>query len=186
MQRFLAPFLFVVALLALQGCENDPEEVEALSKKVIEVETGRNIQGIFSQTATLKAVLTAPEMLRVRGDTIYVEFPASIHVDFYNEEGVLESVVEARYAKYLEAFGKVLLQDSVLVYNFKGDTLRSKSLWWVQQEERFFTEDSVWIRTPTQRIDGTGLTAKADFSQYTILNARGPVEVPDSLDAGVY
>ena len=176
----------VATLLVLHGCENDPEEVEALSKKVIEVETGKNIQGIFSQTATLKAVLTAAEMRRVRSDTIYVEFPSSIHVDFYNDQGVLESVVEAKYAKYLEAFGRIYLRDSVLVYNFKGDTLRAKDLWWVQQEERFFTEDSVWIRTPTQRIDGSGLTAKADFSQYTILNARGPVEVPDSLDAGVH
>ncbi len=184
MPRFLSfGVLLGFLLTGLWACENKPEEVEALSRKVIEVETGFDIEGIYSQTANLKAVLTAPEMRRVRADTLYVEFPQSIHVDFYNELGVKESVLQAKYAKYLETLGRIWLQDSVLVYNFKGDTLRCLNLWWIQQEERFYTEDSVWIRTPTQQIDGTGLTAKADFSQYTILHARGPVAVPDSLNA---
>lgn len=183
--KYLRAFLLLGGCWLI-ACENKTEEVEAFSRRVVEVETGYDIEGVYSQSANLKAVLRAKEMRRVRADTPYVEFPKKMHVDFYNEQGALESVVEANYAQYLETMGKVLLRDSVLVYNMKGDTLRCKYLWWLQQEERFYTEDSVFIRSPTQRINGTGMTAKADFSQYTIFNSSGPVAVPDSLQAGGY
>lgn len=169
------------AVLCWAGCENDPKEVAALGKRLQEVEEGRNINGIFSQSAELKAVLKAPLMYRVKADTLYTEFPKTIRVEFYKENRALESVLRAGYAKHYETLGKVLLRDSVKVYSTNGDTLYCKNLWWDQNQQIFYTDDSVAIRTLTQQQNGTGLWAKADFSQYTIKNIFGLMAIPDSV-----
>ena len=174
-------FIFLACLGT--ACENDPAEVNALSRKVVEVEEGRNISALFSQEANLKAYLTAPLMKRVRADTSYAEFPNSLRVEFYKPEGGLQNVVTANYARYFENQGKVFLRDSVVVYNLQGDTLFCQTLWWNQNEENFHTDDAVRIHTRTQVLAGTGLDARSDFSRYQILNTSGTVLLPAQNDS---
>jgi LPS export ABC transporter protein LptC len=176
MKQQLAIVWGAILALCMASCENNPQEITALTKKVVEVEEGKNIKGIFSQSANLKAYLTAPLMRRVKDTTLYVEFPESIHVDFYNENRQLQNVVKAKYARYFESMGKVFLRDSVVVYNMTGDTMYCKTLWWNQTEDLFYTEDSVYIKGYTRDLRGTGFRSKSDFSKYTIDNVFGPVE----------
>jgi LPS export ABC transporter protein LptC len=169
------------AVLFLFACENDPEEVKSFTKRVQLAEEGKNIRAIFSQSAHVKAYLTAPRMVRVKADTMYAEFPQSIHVDFYKEDKTLESVVQAKYGKYFENLNKVFLKDSVVVYNNTGDTLRCNTLWWDQNLDIFFTSDSVAVHTTMQQLNGTGFWAKSNLSRYTITNTVGLVALPDNL-----
>lgn len=164
------------------ACENDPAEIEAMNAKVEDIEEGRNISGVFSQAGELKATLKAPLMYRVKGDTVYAEFPQSVLVYFYKDTATIESVVTAHYAKYFEQFAKVYLRDSVVVYNMLGDTLFAKDLWWDQGAQIFYTYDSVRISTPTQRLRGTAFRSKADFTGQTIENAVGDVELPPGFE----
>src|SRR5688500_11655040 len=105
------------------GCENDETEVNNWNKKVVMVDEVRNVQTIFSEGGALKAKLAAPLMLRYQVDTVYIEFPKTLHVDFFDSAGKKESQLDARYGKYFETLNKVLLRDSVVVANIKGDTL---------------------------------------------------------------
>lgn len=166
------------AIVIATACENNVQEVTALTRKVQEVEEGKNIKAIFSRSANLAAYLTAPTMQRVKGDTQYVDFPNTIHVDFYNDLRVLQNVVTAKFARYYEGLNKVFLKDSVVVYNMVGDTLLCQTLWWNQTEELFYTDDSVYIRSLTRNLRGTGFRSKSDFSKYTIDNVMGPVLLP--------
>ncbi len=168
------------ALLAIvTGCTNDPAEVRDLTKRMPNIEHGKNITAFFSQSANRKAYLTAPTMARIlEGDTTYSEFPDGVHVEFFDELGQLSSTVNARYSRYFENLNKVFLKDSVVVYNIKGDTLYAKTLWWDQNRELLYTEDSVHVITSFQNTPGTGLVAKSDFSSYTIYNIVGPVVLP--------
>lgn len=172
--------LFALISVAL-ACENDPNEVANLTRKKLEIEEGTNIKALFTQTANLKAELTSPLMYRVKADSPYTEFPKTLKVNFYGSERKLESVVKARYAKYFENQAKVYLRDSVVVYNTTGDTLYCDDLWWDQTAAIFYTDKPVVIRTITQKLNGTGLWALADFSKYTIKNTVGLVDVPETV-----
>lgn len=179
--RIYIALLCTWALTALVACENDPAEVEALTKPSIEVEEAGNVTGTLSQSGKLKAILKAPQMLRVKADTVYTEFPASILVNFYNEAGVIESTVTARYAQYFDLLRKVYLRDSVVVYNTVGDTLFAEDLWWDQNREIFYSDRPVRVVQPTQQLTGTGITATADFKSQTIRDPRGPVALPSDF-----
>src|SRR5919107_3084762 len=106
------------------ACENDDEAIAEWTKKVALTEEGKNVEAYFSQSGTLKAKLRAPLMVRAQEDTIYTEVPKTLHVDFYDSLAHRESWLDARYGNYFENLNKVLLRDSVIVINTKGDTLK--------------------------------------------------------------
>ena len=160
--------LFIITLF-LFSCENDESLVRALNEKRVMVEEARNVVSLFSQAGRMKAKLSAPVMLRYEVDTSYIEFPQKLHIDFYDSSGKKESQLDALYAKYMESSNKVLLRDSVVVANIKGDTLRTSELWWDQNTNKFYTDKQVRLRTVEQFIyGGDGLEAQEDLSDVTI------------------
>ncbi|MBL7743197.1 MAG: LPS export ABC transporter periplasmic protein LptC [Chitinophagaceae bacterium] len=172
---------FVISCFFLWSCENDPKQIDELTRKVTEVEEARNIESFLSQDGKMKAKLTAPIMLRVMSDTIYVEFPNSLHVDFYNDSTRIESWLDSKYGKYFENLDKVYLRDSVVVINIKGDTLKCPDLWWDQNTKLFYTDKYAEYHAKGKNIyGGKGLEATQDMSSVTFKEPTGIVEVSDN------
>jgi len=174
--------LFVLAIFWLaSSCENDEKDLPQFRKKQISVDEGRDIVSYMSENAKVKAKLTSPYMLRSETDSSYVEFPRTLHVDFYNDSMVIESQMDALYGRWIESQSKVFLKDSVVVKNIlKGDTLRCQELWWDQKLEKFYTDKPVRIYRRGGTVNyGTGFEAPQDFSGYTIFNLSGTYGVAD-------
>jgi LPS export ABC transporter protein LptC len=179
--------IFTAALLMgcffLAACENDPKEIEALTGKRVEIEEGYNIESYLSQSGVMKARLKAPKMLRVLSDTIYVEFPNNLHVDFYNDSLEIETYLDSRYGKYFEKEDKVYLRDSVVVITVSGDTLKAPDLWWDQRSKMFYTDKYARYHTRERIIHGgTGMEATQDLSTVTFRDPTGRVKVGESLE----
>jgi LPS export ABC transporter protein LptC len=165
------------------ACENDQKTLDEWSKPRAMAEEGKNIESYLSQGSTVKAKLWAPYMLRYTGDTVYVEFTKSLHVNFFDSLGKTESHLDALYGKYYENLNKVFLRDSVLVYNIQGDTLRCPELWWDQSKQLFYTDKNVWIKKEGTVLLGKGMDARQDLTDIHIKQVTGLVDVPDSLSA---
>lgn len=148
------------------------------------VEEGKGIQTFFSQGGKMRAQLTAPLMYRYSKDTLYVEFPNTLKVVFYDSLRRPESTLQALRGKYYESLRKAYLQDSVVVANTGGDTLWAPELWWDQNAQQFYTDKPVRIYRKGDIIYGRkGLEAKQDLSGIIIRQTTGSVVVPDSLTA---
>jgi len=156
----------------ITSCENNIQEVRALGNKKTGVEMAYTVESYLSQGGIAKAKLTAPIMERYLMDTAKVIFPKTLHVDFYDATKKIESELFANYGQYLENDNKVLLKDSVIVFNIKGDTLETQELYWNQGQQIFYTDKAVSIRTPDQIIEGVGFRAKQDFKAYTIYSIK--------------
>jgi LPS export ABC transporter protein LptC len=138
--------LFLVSFL-VSSCENDPGEIENWTKDVELREEAKTVESYLSQGGVMKAKLTAPLMYRYQKDSVYTEFPNTLHVDFYNDSVQVESWLFAKYGIYYDNLNKVFLRDSVVVINKEGDTLRTPELWWDQNAGKFYTDKP-------SRIDG--------------------------------
>ncbi|MES2778052.1 MAG: LPS export ABC transporter periplasmic protein LptC [Bacteroidota bacterium] len=189
MQYTFSYKFFVVAFTVacfLGSCENDMKEVAKLNQKKVQVDEGKNISSYMSQGGKMRAHLTAPLMLNYRTDSPYVEFPRGLHVDFFKDSLITESVTTAKYSKYLQNEQKILLRDSVVVYNkLTGDTLRTDLLWWDQAKGIFYTDHpvDVYIKANEQILHGAkGLTALQNFSKWTLHNTTGTMNVPADLN----
>jgi LPS export ABC transporter protein LptC len=104
-----------------------------------------------------------------------VEFPNNLHVDFFDDSLLVQSQLDARYARYVETQNKIFLRDSVRVFNTRGDTLFCQELWWDQNEQRFYTDKPVRIHQPGTIINGVGLTAPQDFKTFTMFRITNSV-----------
>ena len=166
----------------LLACENDIEAVRDLSRKKISVEEGKNIEGFLSQTAKMKAKLTAPTMRRYLTDSPYIEFPNTLHVDFYNDSMKVQSQLNARYGRYMPNENRVFLRDSVVVFNTLGDTLHCMELWWDQHLQKYYTDKPVRILRPNgQVLHGPGgLVANQDLTDFELKLGHGRMQVPEN------
>ncbi len=185
-------FLFWAALLSgclfvLSSCENDEREINNLFSKQAAIEEANQVVSYLSQDGTVKAKLTSPYMIRQQVDSPYTEFPRTLHVDFYDDSSVnIQTIMDARYGKYRDYEGKVLLRDSVVVINIvNGDTLRTPELWWDQNQQVFYTDKPTFIskRDGTRTSSTNGMRAKQDLSWYELYSNSGKLPVPkeDSL-----
>lgn len=171
----------VISCFFVLSCENDVKKIDALLKNRTAIEEAYKIEAYMSQSGQVKAKLTAPYMLIFQGDSPYVEYPRTLHVDFYSDSVTIESILDAHYAKYFQYNRKVLLRDSVVVINKNNrDTLRTNELWWDQEKREFRTDKPVQIYQKDKTIFGRGLWGLQDFSSYKIDTITGTVMVPQN------
>jgi LPS export ABC transporter protein LptC len=177
--KYLAAF--ITGCFFLLSCENDDLVLKEMSAKKTGVEEAFKVAIKYSTAGKRKALLTSPIMYRVQDTVPYVEFPKTIHVDFYGENDSVESKLDARYAKYKESQSLVYLKDSVRVINIKkGDTLYCDELYWDTKRTgaEFYTDKPVRIRTKKETLNGIGMEARQDFKEYYIIHPLGNLKVP--------
>lgn len=163
------------------SCENTQEEIDKWTKNKVMQEEAISIESYISQEGKMKAKLKAPLMFRVMADTQYVEFPRSLHVDFYDDSTKIETYLDSKYGKYFENLNKVYLKDSVIVITLKGDTLRCHDLWWDQNKEMFYTDSIATYRSPGNDITGgKGMEATQDLKTVKFKIPLGTVRISES------
>lgn len=167
-------------LLLAASCENSKKKIDEWTRNMVMKEEATQVEGYLSQGGKMRARLTAPIMYRLAQDTVYTEFPKTLHVDFYNDSLVKESWLNSRYGKYYEYLNKVYLKDSVVVINTKGDTLKCQDLWWDQNTKLFYTDNYAEYRTSDKKIyPGKGLEATQDFSRVTFKEVTGLLKMKE-------
>lgn len=177
---------FIAALVTgcffLYSCENDTKRINDLTKTVVLKEEATDIESYLSQEGKMKAKLKAPLMIRVTSDSQYVEFPKSLHVDFYGDSSrKVETWLDSRYGKYFENLGKVYLRDSVVVITTKGDTLRSPDLWWDQNTKLFYTDKfAIYHGIGKSIYGGKGLIATQDLNSVIFNAPTGTIQTSEN------
>ena len=168
----------ILFLSLLSACQNDPKEIDALTKTTLQVDKAEDVTLYYSTHGKVKAQLRAKEFIRNElARPPYIDMKKGIHVEFYNDSMKVENTLDARYARYYDVQGNVLIRDSIVIVNKKGEQLNTEELVWNQKIQKFYTNKFVRITTPTQVMYGDGLEANEDFSVYEIKNPRGEVKV---------
>lgn len=178
-------FAAVIGCIFLSACENDIKDVERFSKKEISVEEGKQIESFLSNGGVLRAKLRAPVFLRYQTQVPKVEFPNTLHVDFYDSTRKIESELFADYGEYKENENLIYLRDNVIVFNVKGDTLRTNELYWDQNKQIFYNDKPTTViqSSPRQKIiSKDGLTANQDLTWFSLKNLQPGsfTVIPDS------
>ena len=159
----------------MASCENDVDAVKALGARVGGIDVGKDVAIYISNDGKLGAKLTAPLMNRYLVDSSkMIEFPLSIHVDFYKDSNQIESQLSAKYAKYKEAENIVFLKEDVIIFNTLGDTLWCKEMYWDQNTGKFYTEQDVVVKqhSPLAKIYGKGLEANQNLTDIRIFKPQ--------------
>jgi LPS export ABC transporter protein LptC len=173
------------AFLMLTACENDIAEVNTITSALREqlpLESGKNVEMLYSDSAIVRAKLNTPQMDRYIGKKNYMEMPKGMLVIFYNEAGKEENRLKADYGIGYDngkGIDRMEAKRNVQVINEKGDKLETEELTWNAGTKEIFTDKFVKITTKEEVIWGEGLKANEDFSHYDILHPKGVIQIDD-------
>ena len=172
----------VLFLLLFSACRNDPKEIDKLvGKQSMQEDKAYEVTILYSESGHTKARLYSKEFVRNElAKPPFVDMKKGLKVEFFDDSLRVNSTLTARYARWYEKQGNILIRDSIVVVNKKGEKLNTEELVWHQGIRRFYTEKFVRITTPTQVMFGDGLEANEDFTWYEIKNPKGVVRVNKS------
>lgn len=176
-----ASLLLLLSLsLLFCSCENDLTIVKSLTvdeKFPSEVLSDAVI--LYSDSAILKARLTAPKMEHYLEKEPYVELTEGINLVFYSEDGEITSHLTANYAINYERQDRMEAKGDVVLINEAGEKLNTEHLIWNQKEERIYSEEFVKITTADEIIWGEGFESNQSFTNFKIKHIKGTILVED-------
>lgn len=132
----------------------------------------------YSDSAILKAEVKAEEILDFQNDDR--ELPKGMFITFYKKDGTVSATLKANYAYYYSEEDRWKATGNVVIHNIENEeTLKSEELYWEPKNESVYTDKFVRIETPGELMTGTGLKAKQDFSEWTLENPEGLIDIEE-------
>lgn len=167
-------FFLLLSIGLLMSCSNDMKKVDALvGKKELNVEIAKDVEILYSDSAVVRMKITAPEMHRYLNKTNpKEEWPLGVHVDFYDMNKNPSAWLDAKKAVRLPKKNKIIVEDSVVLFNQRGDLLKSPKLIWDQTKELLYTDEYVQIiqSENNDTIHGYGFETDKEFKIFKIKN----------------
>lgn len=151
------------------------KEVQMVSAdKSTPEESFHGVTMVYSDNGKHRAVLKTPVFYRYGTLSPRTEFPKGLTVDFFTLTGEKESYLRSGYAILDDKTRQFILQDSVVMINFKRqDTLRTPYLVWKQDLAVITTDSVVHINGLRGNLRGDHFRSKENFTQYTWNHVKG-------------
>ncbi len=180
--RLLIPALFSI-LFGVYACDpSSKRDLPVYSQEDTNVEVGRDVEILYSDSAIVRVRVTAPTLLNyTERDNPRQEFPDGIKVEFLTPELRVRSVLTAKFAVRRQEKGIVVARDSVVLTTVEQERLETEELIWDEKTEKINTEKFVKITKPGEVIYGFGLDANQDFSYWKITVPKGTIKA-EQLD----
>lgn len=169
----------------LISCNNNKQKIKSLSLPPERpTQKSKQVTLLYSDSARLKAILKANEMIAYDKNQSepFIFFPKNVEVIFYNQQQIPTSTLTANQAVYFTKTQKAYLKYNVNFINDKKEHLITENIVWNQSTGKITTDQPIQIITPTQIIKGNGIECEEDFSDYTIKNITGIIQINDSAN----
>jgi LPS export ABC transporter protein LptC len=180
----------IAGIFILSGCRNEAE-IDALLKKEIslDIEKGKGIRMVYSDSAQVKLIVEAPEMIRSSEFGQQKDFfPAGIFVEFIGPDRKPFSWLEANEAVREENSGKIVAKGRVVFENNRDQKLETPELIWDEQQKKVYTDKIVRITEPSRgdTTYGFGFSANQEFTIFEIrkkvLGRRNIADIVAGID----
>ncbi len=165
----------------LFSCENRMETIRDLtSADTIPAEIAMDVRIIYSDSARVQMVLTAPILYQIGGEEPYLEFPKGLHIKTYDENNNEVSELEAEYGKRFQRSKLMEVEKNVIVINHQsGKKLLTEHLFWDERAKKIYNSVFVTIIEEGKTIHGDSLRADQGFEYLEIFNVRGTINIKD-------
>lgn len=172
--------VIIAGIALITGCENDLKTLQQISAKEVNkpIERYTDVDVIYSDSARVKAHMTAPVMIEYKTDKPYTEMPNGVKVIFYDNKLVESSTIISDYAIRREKEKNIELRKNVVGTNAKGDTFTSDELIWDEATKQIHSNKLVHVKMADGSItDGTSFISDENFNHWTLNNGKGIIHV---------
>ena len=166
--------LIFFLIILLYSCSNDPEEVKGFIKtENLPIEKIEGAEMLQTENGILKVQIIAETIKRFQDVQPQLVFSNGLEVVFYNDSGLVRSILKAENAEIDKTNNIMMASESVFLTSSDGKTLETEKLIWDENKNKIYTENKVIIRTSKELIEGEGFESNPDFSEYSISKIQG-------------
>ncbi len=180
-------FRLLILLLLVAGylsCENDLAEVrKVLGEDDVHVESARNVELLYSDSAVVRVQVNAPLLQRhLDKSAPFEEFPEGVEVQFLDANKQKQGSLTANYAIRYEDKRQIVVRDSVIWNSLRDECLETEELVWDERKQMVFSKKFVKITKPDEVVYGYGFEANQDFTKWKIEAVEGRIKVKSLSD----
>ena len=172
--------VIIAGIAIITGCENDLKDIQKISAAEVNkpIEKYTDVDVIYSDSARVKAHMTAPVMINYKVKKPYTEMPKGVKVIFYDNNLKETSTIIADHGVYREQEKLVELHKNVVGTNAKGDTFTSDELIWNEDTKQIRSSKTVHVKMADGSItDGTSFVSDENFNHWTVTQGTGIIHV---------
>jgi LPS export ABC transporter protein LptC len=143
-------------------------------------EQGKQVEILYTDSGFVQVRITAPVMNHFTFNVPepYTEMPNGVFIEFFNDSGKVKATMKADYAIRYERTKRTETRKNVKVVNVNGEILNTDKLNWDEATHKIYTDAFVKITTKKDILQGTGMEANEDFTEYEIRNISGTTTAP--------
>lgn len=185
-KHYTLPLLLIIAVGAFffTACEPDLKEVDRIAnlKKEEAVDISRHVNVIYSDSAIVKAEMSAPEM-RIKHDSTQVfEFPQGIKIIFYDKDVKETQRITSDYAIQHDANKTTTFKKNVIVTMADGSVIKTEEIIYDEAKESFYNYVPItaYFKDNRGNLQGSSFTSDKDFKRINIQNSTGVMLVKEN------
>lgn len=175
----------IVVIGIFFSCRNKIEEIKAITDQHnYPIQTTTNGEYLFTEHGVLKNKLVASKLERYEeGDSSKTVVSGGFVLYVYDTLGQTTATMSADNGIYYTSLNRLEAKDNVKLINEKQQILETKTLVWLQDSDKVYTQDTVKITTLEGVIFGQqGMTSNADFSNYRVFDPVGEIYVNNKTE----
>lgn len=167
--------LFAATILA--SCETDLKEVDRIAAIQAEepVDISRGVTVVYSDSAVVKARMTAPEMRHYNVEEPYYEFQKGVTIVFLDENGNETQRITSDYAIQKEKEEVTEFRNNVVITRADGSIIKTEELIYDQKANTFHNNVPItaYFKDGRGNFMGSSFKSDADFENIEVQNSTG-------------
>ncbi|TJZ60591.1 LPS export ABC transporter periplasmic protein LptC [Sphingobacterium olei] len=164
--RFYPLLLFLlIGVLSFSSCENDMKDIDRLANIQEEeaVDISKNVKIIYSDSAKVKAQLTAPEMRIYHDTTGNYEFKKGVQIIFYDETSGQElQRVTSDYALQRAKESITEFKKNVVITRADGSKIKTEELFYDESKKIYYNHVNILFEDKDGKISYQAASFTAD------------------------
>ncbi len=173
--------LFIILIIfigGLVGCEQRirPSIVEGMDAEELPDQESWDSTIIVSNEGVVSAIIHAG-YIAVFSEKKITLLENGVHIDFYNEEGEITSVLVSDRGEVDDETQDLSGYGNVVIEGDDGTVLETEEIHWENKTEQIHTDKFVKITSPDEIIEGYGMESDAGLNNYTIYRVTGQTRV---------
>jgi LPS export ABC transporter protein LptC len=180
--KLLSLICFLLSFTFLTSCEDDKKNQKFIAYKG-PIEDADSIRVIYSEGGLLKVRVNTAKQLKYADENKI--FPKPVFIDFFDPMGSqVITTLRSDSGRYDNRLNVYKVMGNVVVINTtKRQKLSTDELIWNPATKKVYTEKPVIIESQAtgERINGLGLDANQDFTQYSVRKVTGYFNAPSGM-----
>lgn len=172
----LAIYVLLGAILFM-ACENDLRDVEKIANIQQEenVNISKDVTVIYSDSARVKAELTAPELREYPDSIAMYEFQKGVLIRFFDEQGSESQRIRSEYAVQKINEGLTEFRKNVVVNMADGSIIKTEELYFDEKKNIYYNTVPITFDFKDQRgsLQATSFISDSDFKKIDGQNMTG-------------